>query len=154
MIHGVEKPTKQTVLFGLHMLYFYMTIVHSLVRFVLFRKLRFYLPLKPTKLNQIKNDNSFKVLMSCTIYLNFISKVQPPNEKLRLVMSSVIYSEQEIKLNSVGFDMHESPPVWFLWRLLLNAKIIIQLLKRINILVMGVKLIFNNYWFLVLLNLY
>ena len=40
----------------------------------------------PTKIAQIKNNYSYKVQNSCTIYKFFFSKVQQPNKKLRLIM--------------------------------------------------------------------
>ena len=38
-----------------------------------------------------------------TIYIIFFSKAEQPNEKQRLVMWSIAVSEQEIKVNLVGF---------------------------------------------------
>ena len=46
--------------------------------------------------------------ISNTIDMIIISKARQPNEKLRLVMWSDTVAEQKIKVNSVGFDMHES----------------------------------------------
>ena len=80
-----KNPPNKPGFFSIYiqcMLYFYVTVVLSIFRSVLLRKSYIYLPLKSTKSNKIKNDNSCKVLISCTIYINFISKAQHPNEKL------------------------------------------------------------------------
>ena len=44
-------------------------------------------------------------------------------------MWSVTVSDQEIKLNLVGFDMHESPFVWILERLLLKRNLTLVVLE-------------------------
>ena len=83
--------------------YFYVAIVLSVFRSVLLRKLHFIITIKSTKSNQTKNHNSCKVSISFTVYINFIVKAQPPNEELRLVIRSIIVSDQEIILDSLGF---------------------------------------------------
>ena len=107
VIHGVEKPTKQWCFFSLHMIYIHLTIIISTFRSAFFRISFIYLLLKSAKSTQFKNDNSCKMPISCTVYTIFISKVQQPNEKLRLVMCSVTVFEQEIRLNSADF--------WYAW---------------------------------------
>ena len=100
-----KKRTKQMMViqFRLHMLYIYKTIIISVFRSALLRKSHIPLPSKSTEWKQIKNDNSCKVPISCKIYIVFTTKAQQPNEKLRPFMWLVTISEQEIKLNSVGF---------------------------------------------------
>ena len=80
------------------MLYIHITIIISAFRSVLFRKLYIYLQLKSNKSNEIRNDNSCKVPISCTMFMFFKPKVQQQNETLR---SETLF-EQEIKLNSVS----------------------------------------------------
>ena len=58
--------------------------------------------------------------MACTIYMIFISKPQWLNEKQRLIMRSDMYSEQEIRVSLVGFEMNESHFAWFLAGVLLK----------------------------------
>ena len=100
MIHGVEKPTEQMVLFYSTYAIFLCDYSHFCIYICTFEKTTLQ---SPTKINQIKNDNSCKVLIPCTNHINFISKVQHPNEKLRLLMWSIAVSEHEIKVNLVGF---------------------------------------------------
>ena len=73
MINGVEKPTKQTMLFCLHMLYFYVTIFLSVFTSVLLRKP----PYHATKINQIKRNTQ-------SVYIFLVLNMQQPNEKQRL----------------------------------------------------------------------
>ena len=81
--------------FGQLMLCCHVTKVLSVIQICTFEETVLH---SPTKINQIKNNNSCKVLISCTFYIDFISKEQYPNEKLRLVMWSIKYNYSEVSL--------------------------------------------------------
>ena len=77
-----KKLPNKWHLASLYTLCFFISRFIPVFRSALLRKSYIYLLLKPTKSKQIKNDNSCKVPISCTMYIIFISKVQQSNEKL------------------------------------------------------------------------
>ena len=96
-------------------------------------------------MNKIKNDNSCKVLIWCTIYINFISKTQHPNEKQRLVMWCIVFSEQEINVTLVGF--------WHAWitscLMFKNLRLILNYLKKM---IHALPSWLNDFWLWLILN--
>ena len=75
-----RKPMDQTKYWSTYAI-FYVTIVLSVFRSELLRKVHLNLPLNSTKSNEIKNDDSDDVNISCTTQTNFISKAKPRNKK-------------------------------------------------------------------------
>ena len=61
----------------------------------------------------MKNNNSCKGSLPCTIFVIFILKEQVSNGKQMLVMVAGTVPDFKSSFSLVGSDMDESPPVWF-----------------------------------------
>ena len=84
VVHGEEKPTEQIMPFQFTFAIFLCNSCPSIFGSALLRKYIF-------------------ILILCTIYINFIAKAQQPNKKTKTGYVISNFSEQEIKLNAVGF---------------------------------------------------
>ena len=127
VIHRVANNWTNNALAVFRCFFFYCNNSLLCIQIWIFEKTTYPSPteINQTKQNQMKNDNSCKVPIIYTIYTYIFCLESATTEwRTKTVYVVCYFSEFEIKVlfsnNRWDFDMHESPPVWFLEDCYLN----------------------------------